>query len=164
MGGGAKLAIAAGVALVMASGAHSGGHGILSELTSSAVPASIAYSRTAWAHAFLADIPEPETPANLCSVVTWETREGGGFGNQAANNPLNLNPGSGAGWPGSPAIGAWAFPDAPTGLAYTVRVVRSYPGILAALHRGDSAQSVLNAVMASPWAASHYGGTLTADC
>ena len=35
---------------------------------------------------------------------------------------------------------------------------------LAALHSGRSAQGVLNAVMASPWAASHYSGTLGASC
>jgi hypothetical protein len=131
-----------------------------------AAPSAIAWSRAAWAQAFLRRIPEPVTICNLSAVVAWETREGGGYGNQASFDPLNVNPGPGTPWPGHPAIGAWAFPDAAAGLAYTVRTIRNgyYGGILAALHAGDSAQAVLNAVMASPWAQSHYSGTLEASC
>lgn len=123
-------------------------------------------TRPGWARAFLRAIPEPRTACNLSAVVAWETREGGGFGNQAAFNPLNVNPGPGAPWPGYSAIGAWAFPDAGTGLTYSVRTILNgnYGGILGALHAGNSAQAVCDAIMASPWAASHYDGTLTAEC
>lgn len=123
-------------------------------------------TRAGWARAFLRAIPEPRTACNLSAVVAWETREGGGFGNQAAFNALNVNPGPGAPWPGYNAIGAWAFPDAQTGLDYTVRTIENgnYGGILAALHAGNSAQAVCDAIMNSPWAESHYGGTLTAEC
>lgn len=123
-------------------------------------------TRPGWARAFLRAIPEPRTACNLSAVLEWETREGGGFGNQAAFNPLNVNPGPGAPWPGYSAIGAWAFPDARTGLAYSVRTILNgnYGGILAALHAGDSAQAVCDAIENSPWAASHYGYTLTATC
>jgi len=119
-----------------------------------------------WARALLAADRLPQTTCNVSAVLEWEAREGGGFGNQAHYNPLNVNPGPGAGWPGYSATGAWAFPDAATGLRYTVSTLNNgyYGGILAALRRGNSAQAVCNAIMASPWAASRYGGTLTASC
>ena len=119
-----------------------------------------------WAHALLTALGDPQTSCNFNAVTAWERAEGGGFGNQASYNPLNVNPGAGAGWPGSPAIGAWAFPDAATGLEYTVRTLNNgdYGGILAALRAGNSARAVCDAIMASPWAQSHYYGTLTASC
>lgn len=119
-----------------------------------------------WARGLLAADRLPQTGCNVSAVLEWEAREGGGFGNQAHYNPLNINPGPGAGWPGYNATGAWAFPDAATGLRYTVATLNNgyYGGILAALRAGNSAQRVCNAIMASPWAASRYGGTLTASC
>ena len=119
-----------------------------------------------WAVALLAAEGDPRTSCDFNAVTAWERAEGGGFGNQAAYNPLNVNPGPGAGWPGYSAIGAWAFPDAATGLRYTVSTLDNgdYGGILAALRAGDSAQAACDAIMASPWAASHYNGDLTATC
>lgn len=119
-----------------------------------------------WASALLAADSLPQTSCNLSAVTEWEAREGGGFGNQAAFNPLNVNPGPGAGWPGYSAIGAWAFPDAATGLRYTVQTLNNgdYGGILAALRAGNSAQAVCDAIENSPWAGSHYDYDLTASC
>jgi hypothetical protein len=119
-----------------------------------------------WARALLAADGLPQTACNFNAVTAWERAEGGGFGNQASFNPLNVNPPATAGWPGHHAIGAWAFPDVATGLRYTVRTLNNglYGGILAALSAGNSAQRVCDAIMASPWAASHYHGTLTATC
>ena len=149
-------------------GAHNGVKGALHATLTSipiAVPAGGSYgTRQAWAATFLAADGMPRTVCNDNAVLAWVVREGGGFGNQAQNNPLNLNPGAGAGWPGYNATGAWAFPDAATGLRYTISTVQNYPGIQAALRAGDSAQSVCDAIMASPWAASHYDGTLSASC
>ena len=165
-----KAVVAAGaVALVMASGAHHGKHhhGLLASLDSMAavpVPAGASHSRVSWARAFLRAIPEPRTACNVGAVVAWETAEGGGFGNEAAANPLNLNPGPGSGWPGYYVSGAWAFPDTGTGMRYTVQTVRNYPGILGALSAGNNAQAVADAIENSPWAASHYGYGLTAAC
>jgi hypothetical protein len=40
----------------------------------------------------------------------------------------------------------------------------NYGPILSALRAGGNAQAVMNAIQASPWAASHYGYGLTASC
>jgi hypothetical protein len=150
---------------------HGHGHGVVASLMSSASSVLDGGghnlgTRRGWARAFLAAIPEPVTRCNVNTVVAWEHAEGGGFGNQAANDPLNVNPGPGAGWPGYPAIGAWAFPDPQTGLDYTVQTVRLgyYSGVRAALSAGNDPQGVCDAIMASPWAGSHYNGALTAAC
>ncbi len=119
-----------------------------------------------WARALLKAEGDPQTSCNLNAVTAWETAEGGGFGNQAAYNPLNLNPPASIGWPGQPATGAWAFPDAADGLKYTIQTLNNglFGGILTALRAGNNAQNVCTQIMASPWAASHYYGTLTAAC
>ena len=146
-------------------GGHHGAiqHAVHASLTSIATSGNLTTPQT-WTAGFLAADGMPETACNSSGVLAWVHAEGGGFGNQAANNPLNVNPGAGAGWPGYNATGAWAFPDAATGLRYTISTVQNYPGIQAALRAGDSAQSVCDAIMASPWAASHYDGTLSASC
>jgi hypothetical protein len=162
-----KLAAAFGIALAISSGLkqhHHHGRGIVADLTSAG--SSNLSSRDGWARALLRADHLPRTSCNLNAVVTWELHEGGGFGNQAAYNPLNVNPGAGAGWPGYNATGAWAFPDSRTGLHYTVMTLNNgnYGPILSALRAGDNAQAVMNAIQASPWAASHYGYGLTSSC
>jgi hypothetical protein len=156
--------IGVGVAVLYAGGKHEAG-GI--SAASALIPGGGSLNTHAgWAHALLAADSLPLTSCNVNAVLAWERAEGGGFGNQAHYNPLNVNPGPGAGWPGYSAIGAWAFPDAQTGLRYTVKTLNNgyYGGVLAALRRGNSAQGVCNAIMASPWAASRYRGTLGATC
>jgi hypothetical protein len=165
----------AAVVVVVAVAAASGGHKTVAGavrharagLDAVAIPGGSDLGNPAgWAKALLAADSLPVTSCNFSAVTAWERAEGGGFGNQAAYNPLNVNPGAGAGWPGYPATGAWAFPDAASGLRYTVATLNngSYGGILSALRAGNSAQAVCDAIMASPWAASHYDGTLTANC
>lgn len=164
-GGGVKVAAALGVFLAIAGGSHGHGHGILATLTSIPVSGGLNSPR-GFAKALIKAEGAPVDSCNLNAVTTWERYEGGGFGNQASYDPLNVNPGPGAGWPGYPATGAWAFPDAQTGLRYTVSTLNNgnYGGIISALRAGDNAQAVCNAIMASPWAASHYNGNLTASC
>lgn len=164
-------AIGVGIAavLIAAAGKTAAPHGHASPARTASIVIPSGGSldtRAGWASAFLAADSLPETACNLSAVIAWETREGGGFGNQAAFNALNVNPGPDAGWPGREAIGAWAFPTAADGLLYTVRTLNNgyYGGIIAALRAGNSAQAVCNAIMASPWAASRYDGTLTANC
>ena len=152
-------------AAVLSHSHHGHGHGIFAHFTGIHVSGGLNTPR-GFARNLIKAEHAPVTPANMCAVTTWERYEGGGFGNQAAYNPLNVNPGPGAGWPGYNATGAWAFPDAQTGLRYTVRTLGNgnYGGIIAALRNGHDAQGVLAAIQASPWAASHYGGNLTANC
>jgi hypothetical protein len=177
-GGGGLALVVIGVSLAAAN--HVSDHGGAQTLTAAASSVGHTVSsavqavtggggpgtRRGWAKAFLAAIPEPVTRCNVNAVVAWETAEGGGFGNQAANDPLNLNPPANTSWPGQHVIGAWAFPTATDGLTYTVQVIHngSYGSILAALSQGGDAQAVCNAIMASPWAGSHYSGSLTASC
>jgi hypothetical protein len=117
-------------------------------------------SRASFAKALLKAIGAPLSAGNIKAVTSWETIEGGGFGNQAANNPMNLNPGK-ANWPGHNADGAWAFPTLADGLKYTAQYLgmSNYSGILSALKADTkgSGISVINAIMDSPWAQSHYG-------
>jgi hypothetical protein len=162
-GTGTKLAVAAGVIAGLVHLSH-GGSIIPAELLS--LGSGDLGTHGGWAKAFLAADGMPLTRCNRNAVVAWEYAEGGGFGNQAENNPLNVNPGAGAGWPGYPATGAWAFPDPQTGLNYTVSTIRNgdYQGIQDQLAAGDNAQGVCDAIMASPWASSHYDGNLTASC
>ena len=165
------VAVAAVMLVAAAHGNSHHGHGGVMSLLSSASSVLDGGghnlgTRRGWARAFLAGIPEPVTRCNVNAVTAWERAEGGGFGNQAENNPLNINPGAGAGWPGYNAIGAWAFPDPGTGLSYTIQTVRLgyYSGIRAALAQGNDPQGVCDQIMASPWAGSHYNGALTAGC
>lgn len=156
-------AVAVTMMLAASHGHHHGGNPLVSLMSSaSSVLDSGGHNlntRSGWARAFLAAAGEPVTRCNRRVVVQWEIREGGGFGNQAANNPLNVNPGPGAGWPGYNATGAWAFPDPQTGLNYTVQTIRNgnYGPVLDALSQGNDPQGVVNAIVASPWAGSHYG-------
>ena len=116
--------------------------------------------RSGWARALLSLVGAPQTKANIDGIIAWEIAEGGGFGNQASYNPLNLNPGPGANWPGHNASGAWAFPNAQSGLAETATYLRmsNFSGILSALRSGRSEHSLLEAIVNSPWAGSHYSG------
>jgi cell wall-associated NlpC family hydrolase len=117
-------------------------------------------SRSSFAKALLQAIGAPNNQNTMDSMLVWEIAEGGGFGNQASNNPLNLNPGPGAGWPGHNASGAWAFPNLATGLKYTAQVIdqSNFSSILQAFRSGTSEHSILEAIVQSPWAASHYQG------
>lgn len=161
-----KAKVTAGIAAVLLA-AHAYQSGDFASTVTAALPGGTGLGTHAgWARALLAADSLPQTSCNVNAVLAWERAEGGGFGNQAAYNPLNVNPGPGAGWPGHNAIGAWAFPDAATGLRYTVATLNSgyYGGIRAALHAGNDAQAVCDAIMRSPWAESHYRGTLAASC
>jgi hypothetical protein len=118
--------------------------------------------RTGFAVAVLNGLDVKATTPDVDAMDVWEAAEGGGFGNQAANNPLNINPGT-APWPGHPADGAWAFPSLRDGIDYTIIYLHysNYTGILAALRNGTSEHAVLYAIVTSPWASSHYAGNKT---
>jgi hypothetical protein len=120
--------------------------------------------RAGFARAVLSGSHLPATASNVDAFVIWEAAEGGGFGNQAANNPLNLNPSAAqaSSWPGSQADGAWAFNTEAQGIDYTITYLATYSnyaGIRAAFASGHaSVHSILVAIVTSPWASSHYVG------
>ena len=146
---------------------HHHHHGGIPAASIPAAPSAIAWSRAAWAKAFLRGIPEPVTSCNLSAVVAWETREGGGFGNQAGFQRAERQPRRGRGLARSPRywrVGVSRRRDRPGATRCATSNNGYYGGILTALHDGHSAQGVLDAVMASPWAQSHYSGTLGASC
>jgi murein DD-endopeptidase MepM/ murein hydrolase activator NlpD len=110
-----------------------------------------------FAVALLNAIGAPVTSQNLLAIVSWETAEGGGFGNRAQFNPLNTTlqmPGSHA----INAVGVQAYTSSSQGLTATINTLRggAYRGIVAALKAGNSAQAVERAVAASPWGTGNF--------
>jgi murein DD-endopeptidase MepM/ murein hydrolase activator NlpD len=110
-----------------------------------------------FAVALLNAVGAPVTSQNLLAIVSWETAEGGGFGNRAQFNPLNTT----LQMPGSHAInlvGVQAYTSSSQGLTATVNTLRggAYRGIIAALKAGNSAQAVERAVAASPWGTGNF--------
>lgn len=100
-----------------------------------------------------------DSPGAEQFIYDWELAEGGG----GANNPLNQGP-----VPGHPELtttgsqyggGAADFASVQAGLQGTLDYLNmpAYSGIKAALEAGDPA-GARSALIASPWAASHYGG------
>jgi murein DD-endopeptidase MepM/ murein hydrolase activator NlpD len=110
-----------------------------------------------FAVALLNAIGAPVTSQNLLAIVSWETAEGGGFGNRAQFNPLNTTlqmPGSHA----INAVGVQAYTSSSQGMTATINTIRggAYHGIIAALKAGNSAQAVERAVAASPWGTGNF--------
>jgi hypothetical protein len=125
----------------------------------------ISAGQRGWAVALLKGAGLPAPAASVDAVEVWERAEGGGFGNQATWNPLNLNPCSGRvcpDWPGHPADGAWAFPDERDGLDETIDYLHypNFAAIYAAFAHQESEHQILAAIVSSPWAGSHYAGNL----
>jgi hypothetical protein len=146
---GAAAAVVAG--LVLAVAAHASNPGAGATLAAD-IPPGGAYSPHTWAVALLTTTRLPLTACNVAAVTDWESAEGGNWQNSATANPLNTTMPE----PGSHAInsaGVQAYPSWPVGFTATVATLSNgdYPGILAALRAGDSAQAVAAAVGASPW-------------
>jgi hypothetical protein len=112
-----------------------------------------------WAQQLLKLTGAPVTPGNTQFVYDWEVSEGGG----GKFNPLNQGP-----VPGKPQWtttgsqyggGAADFASWQTGLlgASAYLHMPAYAGVLAGLRANDPV-AARSALIASPWAASHYGG------
>lgn len=120
------------------------------------------FTPASFATSLLDAIGAPATPANVSFVEGWETLEGGAFNNAAAYNPLNTSyqlPGSVSFTSGSPGGGVQAYGSGQQGIAATAKTLLTsyYTGIVNAL-RGNNQTAAAEALVASPWAASHYGG------
>lgn len=111
-----------------------------------------------WAKDLLSADGVPDTPATEQFIYDWEKSEGGG----GKFNPLNQGP-----VPGHPELtttgsqyggGAADFASWQSGITGAVDYLNmpNYTAVQAALKRGDAA-GARAALIASPWAASHYG-------
>lgn len=115
-----------------------------------------------WAADLLKLIGAPQSAGNRQMIFDWETSEGGG----GKFNPLNQGP-----VPGHPELtttgsqyggGAADFASWQAGLtgASDYLHMPAYAGILAGL-KSNNPEGARAALIASPWAASHYGGHLS---
>jgi len=155
------LAVAA---VMLAAGAHGHhGHGVLASLMSTgshAIPSGGPYTPRSFARAVLAAEGVPRTRCNVRAMLAWEAAEGGHWSNTAQYNPLNTTmpePGSS---PMNP-VGVQSYTSWGQGLRATVDTLNNgnYPGILTALSAGNDAQSVADAVGASPWGTGYFAAS-----
>ena len=104
-----------------------------------------------WAKLVLMDGGWPTTDANITVLLRWMRQENGPPDWWNRNNPLNNGYGSG----GGAGLGSYSnLRDAAQYAAANLH--RGYPGIVAALASGASADVTAAAIWASPWATSHY--------
>ena len=105
--------------------------------------------RTWWCVSLLDRLGAPVTSENLRGLFAWIGAE-----SNAASllNPLATTEDA-PGARNANSVGVKGYPNDEIGLDATVRTLHNghYPGILAALARGNSALAVTNAVAASPW-------------
>lgn len=122
----------------------------------SAAPAGPGLDEKAFATAVLQGLGAPASASNLQFFYAWMAAEGG-HTNGALYNPLNTTQ---EGYGGSNAVGnVKAYPNMQAGVQATIQTLQNgyYTNVVDALKSGNGA-GARNAVIASPWAASHYGG------
>lgn len=127
----AKGAITAIYDMIIGSG---GGGGSSASGGAQSVGAGI-NSPAGFAGALLSGLGDPQTAANLKSLVAWENMEGGAWHNSAAFNPLNTTlkmPGSHS----MNSVGVQAYTGWPQGLDATEKTLSKYGQILSALSAG----------------------------
>lgn len=101
-----------------------------------------------YAAAILQGIGAPSTPQNLLALHAWQQAEGG----TATNNPFNTTqPFQGATNYNSVGVKNYATPE--HGIQATIQTLQNghYGNILQALHQGDNATAVGQAIANSPW-------------
>lgn len=123
-----------------------------------------------WIDLLLEDVPAPVTAQNEANVATWMEKEEppgqwwGGFGSAqdpTRLNPLNASVGSGTDG-GISSGGLGTYPDLTTAAHYTAGMIDqpNMAGIKSALESSAPSSAFGAAVVASPWASSHYGGNV----
>lgn len=110
-----------------------------------------------WAHDLLSQIGAPQSDGNIQLIYDWEVSEGAG----GQYNPLNQGPDpKHPDWSGGSQFGGGAsdYTSYQTGLggASDYLHMPAYHGILSNL-QSDNPGAARNAIIASPWAKSHYG-------
>lgn len=121
------------------------------------VSEDVMQARVAWAGALLTALPGPLSVNNAGSFTSWETAEGGSFGNVAENNPLNCTiplPGSsGVVYTGYGDVYVQAYVSEAQGIEATVTTLTNgdYPAILADVAASAALTSTCTAIGESPW-------------
>lgn len=167
----APAAAAAGVVLLVAALAvgrqghnHPDAAGHLS--TAAVIVPAGGFTPESWSRAVLAAAGLPVTACNVAVMTAWARQEGGHWRNQARYNVLNsTQPEPGDAWfqskgPGSARIRIYVSWQQGINATITTLGNGYYPGILAALRAGNSAQAVAYAVDSSVWGTR----SLTASC
>jgi hypothetical protein len=112
---------------------------------------------TDFANALMNALGEPDSSSNVSAVLAWEDAEGGNWLNTAEFNPLNTTYVLDGSYSIN-SIGVQSYSSWDVGVTATVDTLKngSYGGILSALHAGNNADAVANAVAASPWGTSPF--------
>lgn len=106
-----------------------------------------------WAQTVLTDAGLPTTDNNVLNITRWMVSEEPASNWFHNNNPLNINAGG---------SGSDSFSSLNASAAATANYLKmsNYTGIYQALANNAGWSTFSAAVVASPWAASHYGGHL----
>lgn len=106
------------------------------------------FNIVAWAHDFLTAGGFPTTPENMRAIQAWAQAEGG----VQNNNPLNTTQGGYAGHSIN-SVGVMNYNSYDDSIKANLQALNNgrYPNVIAALKTGTSAESVGQAIEASPW-------------
>lgn len=90
---------------------------------------------TSWADAILADLGDPQTSANIQTLVDWFNSEGGGGQNNPLNTTLRTSGSSGS----INSVGVQSYSTPAAGAAADAATISGggYPGIVSALQSGQ---------------------------
>jgi hypothetical protein len=107
-----------------------------------------------WATAVLTDAGLPVTQNNINNIMRWMVAEEPANNWFDRNNPLNASLGTTA------SDGTASYTNLATGASYTAKMIQqsNMSGIYQALQSDGTPDAFSAAVVASPWASSHYGG------
>lgn len=102
----------------------------------------------------LSALGAPVTEPMIDFMMRWEAAEGGAWNNAERYNPLNV-----AAYDNNPTNSQSVMSSWQAGIAATVRVINqsNFSGLRAGILSGNP-DTALQALIASPWASSHYNG------
>lgn len=111
-------------------------------------------SQQQWATLLLQNVGAPVTQNNIDNIMRWMTAEEPTSNWFDRNNPLNASVGTGT------VDGTGSYATLEIGAQYTAGMIRqgNMAGIYQALMNDAQPSAFSAAVVASPWASSHYGG------
>jgi hypothetical protein len=114
------------------------------------------WTASLWAFLVLNLAGLPDTTNNITNMLRWMRRESGTTWD-VRNNPLNTGVGTTA------VTGSSGFPNLIVAAQNTANALKmpNYTAVYHALAQTATAHTFSAAVVASPWASSHYGGTPT---